>query len=875
MSSVVPPEGLHGPSPADPLTTEHVTTDGHPSRSDRELVELLRSGDRDATGELFRRHRDAAARVARQLVRSATDADDIVSDAFSRVFKAIDNGRGPTDNFRAYLYTAIRSSACRRHDEAKRIVLWAQHQHLVDFEASTDPVVETFDRTAAGRAYGSLPERWQTVLWLVDVEDRPASEVAQILGMSPNAVAALSYRAREGLRQGFLTAHSGDRHLDTACEPVRPLLSPYVRSRTSARDTLRVERHIEHCDDCRDLLEELRNVNATILHGIAPLMVPVAAVAALRAAPSWSSAATASAGGAAAGTGAGTAGAATTVRGVAGVATKSSAKFALPFHVPTAAVVGGIGAVAAAAITAIVLLGPATPSPDDAAAAAEATVEGTVATDTRGVEPPGPGATSEVEGSTATSTPGPADVTTTTTTTVERDAAATPSTSNGAVSATTTAPPVLPPPPVGALSVSQVGPLAPGGVGHVIVEAAGLRGADRPVRLQWTTPEGFEVRSAHSDRAVCDGAGCDLAIGGSGPAGVALLIAAAPVPSSDSGISAPLAQAAVDDLPALELLLSDPDQAYGSVAARLPLATGESAYSTRFAGVGRLGLAATGNSVLTCSGGSACSEARAGLGTKRSNDLWSMTQVDTDDDPSTTNSSSAALDLPGGSRIVHAELVWSGQLGSGDGGDPGTVRLDVGAPHTIAAEAVVFGADGSYQASVDVTALLAEAATATTAVPVTVGGIAVDPRPGAWAGWGLAVVVEHADLPRRAAVLALGLDTGGGVLSLLPGGSGRVDDVLSIIWDGDPDLGPDGIDIEGGDTPARALLDPANPLGDLGNSSVSIHGVRPAGPDANTFGVDVDLFRVDDAPRTDPVLRTVAGSERLFVGLLGATIDLG
>ena len=60
------------------------------------------------------------------------------------------------------------------------------------------------DRT---QAFASLPERWQLVLWHTEVEGRSAAEVAPILGLAPNAVAALAYRAREGLRQAYLNAH--------------------------------------------------------------------------------------------------------------------------------------------------------------------------------------------------------------------------------------------------------------------------------------------------------------------------------------------------------------------------------------------------------------------------------------------------------------------------------------------------------------------------------------------------------------------------------------------------------------------------------------------------------------------------------------------
>ena len=56
---------------------------------------------------LFARHVDAARRLARQLVRGS-DADDLVSEAFTKVMGVLQRGGGPDIAFRAYLLTAVR-----------------------------------------------------------------------------------------------------------------------------------------------------------------------------------------------------------------------------------------------------------------------------------------------------------------------------------------------------------------------------------------------------------------------------------------------------------------------------------------------------------------------------------------------------------------------------------------------------------------------------------------------------------------------------------------------------------------------------------------------------------------------------------------------
>src|ERR671924_336874 len=58
-------------------------------RSDAKLVELARSGSREAAGELFSRHWPGAWRAAYAVTGRRDMADDIAQDAFERAFAAL------------------------------------------------------------------------------------------------------------------------------------------------------------------------------------------------------------------------------------------------------------------------------------------------------------------------------------------------------------------------------------------------------------------------------------------------------------------------------------------------------------------------------------------------------------------------------------------------------------------------------------------------------------------------------------------------------------------------------------------------------------------------------------------------------------------
>lgn len=129
--------------------------DTKPITSDAMLVEQTRAGDQRAFAELWHRHYRSGARVARQFT-SSLDADDLVSEAFTRIYKRVLAGGGPTGAFRPYLYTTIRNLAST----------WGAASHdinvddITDFGDPTtleDPAAIALDRTLTARAFRSLP----------------------------------------------------------------------------------------------------------------------------------------------------------------------------------------------------------------------------------------------------------------------------------------------------------------------------------------------------------------------------------------------------------------------------------------------------------------------------------------------------------------------------------------------------------------------------------------------------------------------------------------------------------------------------------------------------------------------------------------------
>ncbi|TNC20836.1 sigma-70 family RNA polymerase sigma factor [Amycolatopsis alkalitolerans] len=287
-------------------------------KSDAELIAAVRSGNLAAYGTLYERHVGAAYNLARQLARSKAESDDLVSDAFAKVLDTLRAGKGPDTAFRAYLLTALRHTAYDKTRKDKRLDLNDDMTTLsgaggAATEALTVPFSDTavagLERTMAAKAYARLPERWQAVLWHTEIEGQTPAEVAPLLGLTPNGVSALAYRAREGLRQAYLQVHLAETSTER-CRATADRLGAWTRDGLSKRERAQVETHLDECDRCRALAAELADVNGALRAVVAPIVLGGAVFAYLAASGAKASAATATVAAASAGSAGGAASAA-------------------------------------------------------------------------------------------------------------------------------------------------------------------------------------------------------------------------------------------------------------------------------------------------------------------------------------------------------------------------------------------------------------------------------------------------------------------------------------------------------------------------------------------------------------------------------------
>ncbi|WP_448320458.1 sigma-70 family RNA polymerase sigma factor, partial [Streptomyces sp. CO7] len=259
-----------------------------PPGSDAELIVRMRAGDDSAYEALYRRHADAVRRYARTCCRDAHTADDLTAEVFAGMLQAVRGGAGPRHAVRAYLLTTVRRTAAGwiRSTRSEQLVddfAVFVEQSIRGTDRLDDDTLELgadvramheADQSLAMRAFRSLPERWQAVLWHTEVEDESPGEVATLFGLDANGTRVLASRAREGLKQAYLQAHvSATLTADAECARYADRLGAFARGGLRIRAERGLRKHLEECARCRMAAGQIKEVAQGI-----PAVVPVAVI---------------------------------------------------------------------------------------------------------------------------------------------------------------------------------------------------------------------------------------------------------------------------------------------------------------------------------------------------------------------------------------------------------------------------------------------------------------------------------------------------------------------------------------------------------------------------------------------------------------------
>jgi RNA polymerase sigma-70 factor (ECF subfamily) len=174
--------------------------------SDEDLMMRIGAGDRNAFGELVRRHLTRAVMLARRVTGSMSDAEDVAQEAFLRVWTkapqwSVADRRLKNARFTTWLYRVVVNLSIDRRRRPSHAPLEAAGDPPDAADTPIEAMAKSQLSAQVSAAVAALPERQRAALALCFYEGLSNREAAEILSLTPGAVESLLVRARRALRE--------------------------------------------------------------------------------------------------------------------------------------------------------------------------------------------------------------------------------------------------------------------------------------------------------------------------------------------------------------------------------------------------------------------------------------------------------------------------------------------------------------------------------------------------------------------------------------------------------------------------------------------------------------------------------------------------
>jgi RNA polymerase sigma factor (sigma-70 family) len=249
------------------------------------LVQEAAAGSGVSYGVLYDRYATQVYNYSLRLTGSPEDAADATQEAFVNVLRRLQEDDRPVLEFSSYLFAAARNESygLMRQRARQRPSESPPEEVGRVADVDTDPERAALLRDtqeAVQQANAKLAPRHREALALREVAGRSYDEVAEIMGITPNAAAQLIWRARTKLREA-LTAGAVASVVATSedCEWAQLLLSKSQDGeQVDAADRAWLEEHLDECGSCQTANRMLLAAGASYR-----MWVPVALLAGMRA----------------------------------------------------------------------------------------------------------------------------------------------------------------------------------------------------------------------------------------------------------------------------------------------------------------------------------------------------------------------------------------------------------------------------------------------------------------------------------------------------------------------------------------------------------------------------------------------------------------
>jgi RNA polymerase sigma-70 factor (ECF subfamily) len=174
--------------------------------SEKEIIEGCKKGKRRAQHALYNKYCGSMFGVALRYSRNKSEAEDVLQEAFIRIFKYIVDFEGRNEgSLTAWVKTIVINTTLSHNRNNKK------HHYTEDvddvqvgekpiFDVSSDLDLTVERKNMVMKAMQKLPDGYRTVFNLYSVEGYSHKEIAEILDISENTSKSQLSKARKYLR---------------------------------------------------------------------------------------------------------------------------------------------------------------------------------------------------------------------------------------------------------------------------------------------------------------------------------------------------------------------------------------------------------------------------------------------------------------------------------------------------------------------------------------------------------------------------------------------------------------------------------------------------------------------------------------------------
>lgn len=167
---------------------------------DATLVAAAGTGSAEAFAELVARHRAALHRQAFRLLGDPHEAEDVVQDAFARLWQHAAHWQPSGAGLAGWLHR-VTMNLCFDRKRRYRVITTPDLPEMVDAAPLADHVIETEQAVAQiSAALQALPDRHRAALMLCYFDGLSNAAAADALNLHIKAMESLLFRARRQLR---------------------------------------------------------------------------------------------------------------------------------------------------------------------------------------------------------------------------------------------------------------------------------------------------------------------------------------------------------------------------------------------------------------------------------------------------------------------------------------------------------------------------------------------------------------------------------------------------------------------------------------------------------------------------------------------------